>query len=168
MKKDEKKSILKVVFGLAGLYILLIVFVPYLTLSATAGSLVTSIYDHFAMMKTNLVGDVHFLLLVIGMLVALYYFMIYRPKHPGKGKRGQQITTARQWSFYALVAYGILLVIFPYITLAVTAQPWLVTIYDHFTAVKTAIASDFSFLALAAGLLYAGYYFMVYKPKLSR
>lgn len=166
MKKSDKKSDLAVLFILLGLYLVLVVAIPYATLSLTAGATLTAIYDHFVSMKASLKGDVYFLAIVIGILVALYYFMIYRPKKVSRGKKAKEISLARKIGFGLVVAYGLLLIVLPYITLPVDAAAYLVSIWDHFQGVKDAIISDFSFLALSATALFGGYYFMVYKPKL--
>lgn len=166
MKKTQKKWLLSALFALIGLYIILIVAIPYFTLAASAGETLTAIYDHFVTMKGYVVGDVLFLAIIAGVLILTYYFMIYRPKRVGKGKQAKDISTGRTVVWYAILLYGLLLIAVPYITLQPDAAAWLVTFQDHFVTVKDAIASDFSFLALTGGLLGVGYYFFVYKPKL--
>lgn len=166
MKKTQKKWLLSALFAVLGLYVILIIAIPYFTLAVSAGATVTAIYDHFVMMKSHLTGDVLFLAIVAGVLVGTYYFLVYKPKRVGKGKQAKDISNTRKIVFYAIVLYGLLLVAVPYIVLPVDAAAYLVTFQDHFIAVKDAIASDFSFLALSGGLLGAGYYFFVYKPKL--
>lgn len=166
MKKTQKKWLLSALFALLGLYIILIVAIPYFTLSGSAGATLTAIYDHFVEMKGYVVGDVLFLAIIAGVLILTYYFMIYRPKRVGKGMKAKDVSNIRKVVWYAILLYGLLLIAVPYITLAPAAQAWLVTFKDHFVTVKNAIASDFSFLALTGALLGAGYYFFVYKPKL--
>lgn len=166
MKKTQKKWLLTALFALVALYVILIVAIPYFTLSASAGVTVTAIYDHFVMMKDYVTGDVLFLAIIAGVLVVTYYFLIYRPKRIGKSKKTREISNVRKVVWYAILLYGLLLIAIPYITLQPSAAAWLVTFQDHFVTVKNAIASDFSFLALTGGLLGIGYYFFVYKPKL--
>lgn len=166
MKKREKKTLLAVLFGLVGLYLVLVVAVPYMTLSLTAGAILTAIYDHFVSMKSSLTGDVYFLAIVIGIIVTLYYFLVYKPKKVGKGRKAKEISLVRKISFGLIVTYGILLIALPYIVLPVGSATYMVSIWSHFQSVKDAITNDFSFLALAAAVLGGLYYFFVYKPKL--
>lgn len=165
MKNSQKKWLKALLFALAAIYALLIVFVPYFTLPATASAGVTSVYDHFVSMKGHVTGDVLFLILVVGILAGLYYFLIYRPKKVGKGKKAREISMARKVVWFAAIAYAVLLIAVPYVTLGATAAAWLVTVQDHFISVKDAIASDFTFLLFAGLLIGSGYYFLVHKPK---
>ena len=166
MKKSQKKWTLTAVFALLAIYILAIVFVPRLTLAVDAGATVTAVYDHFVMMKDNLFGDATFLALVLGLLAALYWFLVYRPKSVKKGRGSKDISTVRKLVFVVALVYGLLLIIVPWITLPVDAAAGLVTFQTHFIDVKEIFVSDVSFLAISAAILGGGYYFLVYKPKL--
>ena len=166
MKSKAQKILLSIVFILAGIYIVALVFVPYATPAVTTAAWIMSIYDHFVSVNAAVRGDAYFYLILIGVLVALYYYLIYKPMHvKGKKSKVQAVSTARLLVFSAVVVYGLLLIILPYITLPVSAaalQPF----FDHFSTVKNAIMDDYMFLALTLGALGLGYYFMVYKPKL--
>ena len=164
MKKGDKKKLLAGIFVLFGLYLILVVAIPYMTLSLTAGATLTAIYDHFVSMKANFTGDVYFLAIVIGVLVGLYYFLVYKPKKVGKGRQTKEISTARKFGFVLVLGYALLLVVLPYITLPVDSAAYLTSIWSHFQTVKDTITSDFAFLALSAAVLGGGYYFSVYKP----
>lgn len=158
MKKSEKKSLLAGLFGLVAIYLLLVVFVPYST--------ATNVFvDHFTTVKSHIVSDVYFYGILIVILGLLYWFLIYRPKRVGKGRKAKDVSMARKVFFALVFVYAILLVVLPYVTLPATAAQTWVTVFDHFIAVKDAIISDFGFLLLAGGGLGAGYYFLVYKPK---
>ena len=163
MKKKDKKIALTVLFALIGLYVILVIALPYVTLPVTAAAWIVSIFDHFIAVKDAATSDTTFLAIVIGALVALYYFLLYRPRHVKKNKK--KVSTARIYAFAAITVYGLLLIVLPFITYT---GSWFVTIQDHFVAVKDAIKSDIGFLALAGSLLFGGYYFMVYKPKLKK
>ena len=166
MKSKAQKILLSIVFILAGIYIVALVFVPYATPAVTTAAWIMSVYDHFVSVNAAVRGDAYFYLILIGVLVALYYYLIYKPMHvKGKKSKVQAVSTARLLVFSAVVVYGLLLIILPYITLPVSAvalQPF----FDHFSTVKNAIMDDYMFLALTLGALGLGYYFMVYKPKL--
>lgn len=163
MKKKDKKTALSVLFALVGLYVILVIALPYVVLPATTAAWIVSIFDHFIAVKDAVTSDTTFLAIVIGALVALYYFLIYRPRKVSKGKK--EITTARKVVFGMIVVYGLLLIVIPFITYGAA---WFVTFQDHFVAVKDAIKSDIGFLALAGAVLFGGYYFLVYKPKLKK
>lgn len=163
MKKKDKKTALSVLFALVGLYVILVIALPYVVLPVTTAAWIVTFFDHFATVKDAVTSDTTFLAIVIGALVALYYFLIYRPRKVSKGKK--EITTARKVVFGMIVAYGLLLIVIPYI--GYTAV-WFETFQDHFIAVKDAIKSDIGFLALASAVLLGGYYFLVYKPKLKK
>lgn len=156
MTKNDLKSFLKLAFVLVGLYILLMVFVPRSSAS-------NAFVDHFTMVKDAVMGDGLFYIFVLALVGILYYFLIYRPQ---KSKRkNKEISTIRVAAFLIVVGYAILLVVLPYLTVAVTAPAYWITIVDHFILVKDVIQSDFVFLVLAAGLMSGLYYFLVYKPK---
>jgi cytochrome bd-type quinol oxidase subunit 2 len=163
VKKKDKKTALSVVFALVGLYVILVIALPYVVLPVTTAAWIVSIFDHFITVKNAVTSDTTFLAIVLGALVALYYILIYRPRHMKKNKK--EITTTRKFVFVLVALYALLLIVLPYITYTAT---WFVTIQDHFVAVKDAIKSDIGFLALAAAVLFGGYYFMVYKPKLKK
>lgn len=163
MKKKDKKIALTVLFALIGLYVILVIALPYVTLPVTAAAWIVSIFDHFIAVKDAVTSDTTFLAIVIGVLVALYYFLLYRPRHVKKNKK--EVSTARKIGFVLVAIYALLLIVLPHITYTAT---WFVTFQDHFVAVKDAIKSDIGFLALAGSLLFGGYYFMVYKPKLKK
>ena len=158
MKKSEKKSLLAVLFGLIFIYALLVVFVPHSSYS-------NAFTDHFVTVNNAVKGDVQFLGIVVGLVALLYYFLMYRPRKVGKGRKSVEISTARKVVFGLVVVYAILLIVLPYITLSGTAAAWLVTVWDHFIGLKNVITSDFSFLLLVSLVLGGLYYFFVYKPK---
>jgi len=157
MSKSTKKSVLAVLCGLLALYILGVVFIP-------RSSYDNAFTQHFVSVYNAVQGDVFFILFMLVLTGGLYYFMIYKPKHPKKGK-SRDVSTARKVLFYAALVYIALLVIIPYITLPGTAAAWLVTFFDHFIMIKDVIMSDYALLTVLLLVLGAAYYFMVYKPK---
>lgn len=164
--KKRSGLIYILVFSVLALYILAVFGIPHLTLAVDASATWTSIYNHFVDVKTAIAGDEYFILVVVGLLAALYYVMIYKPKKIGKGKKAQNISMTKKVVFVAAAVYGLLLIAIPFITVAVDAQAWLITFTDHFVSVKNAAMTDIAILILATSLIGSGYYFMVYKNKL--
>jgi hypothetical protein len=53
-------------------------------------------------------------------------------------------------------------------TLAVDAATWLVNTHDFFLDIYTALSTDYNVLIIIGVVVFGGYYFLVYKPRLRK
>lgn len=60
-----------------------------------------------------------------------------------------------------------LVVIVPLLTLPIDASVGYTNFYNFFVDIKTNVNSDIAFYAFVLAILAIGYYFLVYRPKLS-
>jgi len=162
----KQKTALQILFALVALYVILVIAIPHIVLPVTAAAWLVTVHGHFVDVKSAVQSDAAFFGIIAGVIVAFYYFLVYKPKIKA-GRNAKPMSTGLKVVFAALLIYAALLVIIPYITSNSTVAAW-ITFQTHFVDVKRVIISDAGFLAIAVGLIGGLYYFSVYRPKLSK
>jgi len=78
--KLEITTARKIFFLAVGLYSILLIVIPQLTVSATASDLWINFVDHFVSVKGAITSDFNFIALILVALFGLYRFMVHNPK----------------------------------------------------------------------------------------
>lgn len=76
--------------------------------------------------------------------------------------------TLMKFFFGVIVILAIGLIWAANYTLAVDAATWLTNLHGFFLDIYTAISSDYNVLTIVGIVVVAGYYFLVYRPKLRK
>lgn len=168
MNKNQKMKLFKLLAVALGLFIVLIYAIPMITLSATAAAWLVSFKDFFVDIKAIVTGNFFYVVLLVAAAVLSFYYLWYKPRKIGNGKKAKEISTARKVALVVILAAVVIALIVPFVTLQATAAAWLVDFQGYLIDFKTTLTSDFNILALGIGVLWVLYHFFFHDPKLIR
>lgn len=165
MSKVQKIKLFKILAAVLGLFVIAIYAIPAITLSLTAAAWLVSVQNFFVDIKDVITGNFFYVMLMLAVAVLAVVYLWYKPKYAGKGKKAQDITTARKVSLVViLVAIAICLIV-PFVTLDLTAAAWLVDVQGYLIDFRNTLTTDFNIIVLSLGVLWVLYHFLVHDPK---
>jgi|GEM_PF-3247281 len=165
MNKNQKIRLFKVLAAVLGLFVLMIYVVPMINLPVTASAGLVAFQDFFVDIKDVVTGNFFYVVLLLAVLVIAVVYLWYKPKKLGKGKKAQEISTARKVALVVILTAVLIALIVPFLTLPVTSGAWLIDLQGYLITFKDTLTTDFNIIALSLGVLWILYHFLVHDPK---
>jgi hypothetical protein len=165
MNQKQKLKLFKILAAVLGLFVVMVYAVPMITLSATAAAWLVEFQNFFVDIKDVVTGNFFYVVLLLVAAVLSAFYLWYKPKKAGKGKKAKEITTARKVVLGVILVAIVIALIVPFVTLQATAAAWLVDFQGYMIDFKDTLTTDFNILALAIGVLWIIYHFFVHDPK---